>query len=334
MTGLSDAAVARLRSTAAWPEFDSPRYIVVEEIGRGGMGTVYRAFDDLLDREVALKVPNGFGEASVARRLRVEAGVLARLEHPGIVPIHDAGSLADGRIFYVMKLVRGRTLREYLAGETPIDDRLGVFERICEPVAFAHARGFVHRDLKPDNVMLGPFGEVLIMDWGAAASLAAAPGESDSPDAPDVPATAAVAAVAAAAPTSSGIIGTRGFMAPEQAEGSSADTRADVYALGAMLFLMLTGTLPGAGLPGNGVLPAALRSICDRATAGNAADRYPDVTSLAADVRRYRAGLAVAAHRETVVERTLRFARKYRTAILLIAAYLVMRTIVAIMSGR
>ena len=124
MTGLSDAAVARLRSTAAWPEFGSPRYTVVEEIGRGGMGTVYRAFDDLLDRDVALKVPNGFGEASVARRLQVEAGVLARLEHPGIVPIHDAGSLADGRIFYVMKLVRGRTLRDYLAGDPPIDDRL------------------------------------------------------------------------------------------------------------------------------------------------------------------------------------------------------------------
>jgi len=337
MTALSDAAVARLRSTAAWPEFDSPRYTVVEEIGRGGMGTVYRAFDDLLDREVALKVPNGFGEASVARRLQVEAGVLARLEHPGIVPIHDAGSLADGRIFYVMKLVRGRTLRDYLAGDPPIDDRLGVFERICEPVAFAHARGFVHRDLKPDNVMLGPFGEVLIMDWGAAASLASAPGQNGSPDAtavPTVPTVASVASVVSVVRTSSGIIGTRGFMAPEQAEGSSADARADVYALGAMLFLMLTGELPGAGLPSNAVLPAALRSICDRATAGNAADRYPDVTSLATDVRRYRAGLAVAAHRETLVERTLRFARTHRTALLLIAAYLVMRTIVAIVTGR
>ena len=99
MTGLSDGAVSRLRSVATWPEFESPRYVAVEEIGRGGMGTVYRATDDLLARDVAVKIPNGFGTAGVAARLQTEAAALARLEHPGIVPIHDAGRLADGRLF-------------------------------------------------------------------------------------------------------------------------------------------------------------------------------------------------------------------------------------------
>jgi len=317
MSVLSDAAIARLRATAAWPEFETSRYAVVEEIGRGGMGTVYRAFDDDLKRDVALKVPNGFGDTGVARRLQIETAVLAGLEHPGIVPIHDAGRLADGRIFYVMKLVRGRTLQDYLASRPDLDDRLGVFERICEPVAFAHSRGVVHRDLKPDNVMLGPFGEVLVMDWGAAASIPGVQGSTSGPP-----------------PAPSGVLGTRGFMAPEQVEGSSLDARSDVYALGAMLYLMLTGTMPGEPGSTGESLPAALRSICERATAGQAAERYADVTALVTDVRRYRAGQAVAAHRETLVERALRLARTHRTALLLIAAYLLMRTIVALVAKR
>ena len=201
MTGLSDGAVSRLRSVATWPEFESPRYVAVEEIGRGGMGTVYRATDDLLGREVAVKIPNGFGTAGVAARLQTEAAALARLEHPGIVPIHDAGRLADGRLFYVMKLVRGKTLEAHLADRPELSERLGIFERICEPVAFAHALGFVHRDLKPENVMLGAFGEVLVMDWGAAlltdASQNVDPGHSSVFSASDKPKTARRSARAA-----------------------------------------------------------------------------------------------------------------------------------------
>jgi serine/threonine protein kinase len=330
MTGLSDAAVGRLRAAATWPEFRESRYLAVEEIGRGGMGTVYRVADRLLDRDVAVKIPNGFAQAAVAGRLELEAAVLARLEHPGIVPIHDVGHLVDGRLYYVMKLVQGRTLRAALADHPTLPERLGVFERVCEPVAFAHSRGLVHRDLKPDNIMVGPFGEVLVMDWGAALLTRTerrnAPGPVSAAD--DREAWIAV--------------GTRGFMAPEQEGGGATpvDARADVFGLGAMLFLLLTGEEPSSDfivserLAARRDLPAALRAICARATVPDPAGRYPDVLSLVHDVRRYSAGLAVRAYPETLLERTRRFARTYRTALVLVAAYLVMRTLVALTAGR
>jgi len=157
VTWLSDDAVVRLRDVAMRPDFDGTRYAIVREIGRGGMGIVYEAIDQELQRHVAIKVlPAGN---------RREAQIIAELEHPGIIPIHDAGMLADGRTFYVMKLVRGSTLAEK---PRTIAEAVRLSLRISEPVAFAHARGVVHRDLKPSNVMLGEFGEVLVMDWGVA----------------------------------------------------------------------------------------------------------------------------------------------------------------------
>ena len=167
MSGLSDAALRHLREISDQPDLTGTPYALVETLGRGGMGAVYLAHDSRLDREVALKVvqlPEGKGDLD---RLLLEARVLAQLEHPGIVPVHDAGVLPDGRAFYVMKHVRGYGLDEY-ARTAPLPERLRAFERICEAVAFAHAHGVIHRDLKPENVMVGPFGEVLVMDWGVA----------------------------------------------------------------------------------------------------------------------------------------------------------------------
>jgi serine/threonine protein kinase len=168
MTGISDAALRHLRAMADLPDLDGTPYEILEALGRGGMGTVYLALDRRLDREVALKIvqlPDGSGE-EVDRLLR-EARVLAKLEHPGIVPVHDAGLLPDGRAFYAMKRVRGLRLDEH-ARAVPLPERLRAFERVCEAVAFAHAHGVIHRDLKPENVMVGPFGEVLVLDWGVA----------------------------------------------------------------------------------------------------------------------------------------------------------------------
>jgi serine/threonine protein kinase len=168
MNGISDAALRHLREMADLPDLTGTPYEILETLGRGGMGTVYLALDRRLDREVALKVaqlPEGGGE-EVERLLR-EARVLARLEHPGIVPVHDAGLLPDGRAFYVMKRVRGLRLDEHARGIL-LPERLRAFERVCEAVAFAHAHGVIHRDLKPENVMVGPFGEVLVLDWGVA----------------------------------------------------------------------------------------------------------------------------------------------------------------------
>jgi len=318
VTALSDDAIGRLREAALWPDLSGTRYTAIRPLGYGGMGTVYLARDEALDREVAIKVAGATpGDDDLTRRLATEAGVLARLEHPGIVPIHDVGRLPDGRAYYVMKRVDGRTLAAWLREPASLAERLRIFERVCEPVAFAHARGLVHRDLKPDNIMVGSFGEVLVLDWGVAKDLGrAAPAGGG----------AAVAPMAAASGnTEPGtVLGTPGFMSPEQAAGDvhRVDQRSDVYALGALLFQMLSGRAP-----------RRLRAICAKAMSPPPGDRYPDAGALAADVARFRAGHAVTAYPETVFDRLGRLAGTYRTAILLVAAYLVMRVIAALLTG-
>ena len=138
------------------------RYEILGELGRGGMGVVYRAKDPMLSREVAIKLisSNDLSRELEERFLR-EAQLVAQMDHPGIVPIHDLGRLADGRLFYVIKRVKGRTLREHAREVADAGERLRLFERILEPVAFAHAQGFIHRDLTPGNIMVGRFGEVM-----------------------------------------------------------------------------------------------------------------------------------------------------------------------------
>ena len=292
MTALTDAAVRHLKDVVAWPEFTSDRYVAIEEIGRGGMGTVYAARDTALERDVAVKIGNALPDAELQARLTGEARVIAQLEHPGIVPVHDYGLLADGRPFYVMKRVHGRSLQALLEARPAAAELLRIFERVCEAVSFAHARGVIHRDLKPSNVMVGAFGEVMVTDW----------------------------TVAAAAGT---VLGTRGFMAPEQEAGlDTVDARADVYSLGAMLRAVLGDDAP-----------RPLRSICGRATERETGRRYESVEALAADVRRYRDSEAVHAHCENVFERAARFGRKYQLPILLVLAYIVMRAVIALLAG-
>jgi serine/threonine-protein kinase len=319
---LSDAALDRLRAAAS--EAVADRYQVRGEIARGGMGTIYAAFDRELEREVALKVVSQPGSVTVAEeRLLREARVLARLEHPGLVPVHDVGTLADGRTFYAMKWVRGDRLDRHFSGEGSIPVRLRTFERICETVAFAHAHGVIHRDLKPENVMVGPFGEVLVIDWGVARLRGGAP---------EAPGGGAAAPGGTAHGT---VLGTPGYMAPEQARGETAavDERADIYALGAILYHLLTDRPPPAdGVPGaprrqNPSVPRPLDSICRKAQAAAPDDRYPSVGALARDVSAFLSARPVAAHRETPWEWALRQAGRYRTPLLLVAVYLAVRTL-------
>jgi serine/threonine protein kinase len=300
VTWLSDAAVERLRDVADWPVVRGGRYEIVTALARGGMGMVYRGRDLELNRDVAIKVlSTATIDGSAALRMQQEARVLARLEHPGIVPIYDVGRLEDGRIFYVMKLVQGPRLDEH-AVERPLADRLRLFTRICDAVAFAHSQGVVHRDLKPENVMVGSFGEVLVMDWGVAQVIADDAGTA--------------------------VVGTQGYMAPEQARAQNVDRRADVYALGGLLQFLLTGASPDKR-PLRG--PRPMQAICRKARSEAPGDRYGDVPSLAADVDRFLAGEPVTAVPERTVDRIARFARKHRAAILMVAAYLILRVVMA-----
>jgi serine/threonine protein kinase len=317
---LPDEAVRHLQQVLRAPEAPGGRYELREPVGEGGMGTVYRAWDRSLSREVALKVLRAdVAHAEAAGRLEREARILARLEHPGIVPVHDAGTLTDGRVFYVMKLVRGERL-EGFARTAGTAETVRLFLRVCDTVSFAHARGVVHRDLKPSNIMVGPFGEVLVLDWGIARLLRE---ESGPPRAGEArPEDGADPSAPAEADTAPGtVLGTPGFMAPEQAQGwqQLIDARTDVYALGAILRSLLGSSTAERSVP------RPLVSIWNRALAADPAERYPSAAALAADLTHFLDGEPVEAHRETLAERTGRLFRKYQTAIILVLTYLTIR---------
>src|SRR6478609_816420 len=241
MKFLPDHIVARLQSGMQTPDLSGTRYRALELLGQGGMGAVWLAQDYILQRPVALKVLTAENSsADLAARLMQEAVVLARLEHPGIVPVHDAGTLPDGRTFYCMKHVEGQTLDRY-AGRLPLRERLRLFQRVAEPLAFAHSRGIIHRDLKPANVMVGSFGEVLIMDWGLAkviGNTCVTTPEDSPPNDRVSPAADEKARLSGNTSTAHGtILGTPGYMAPEQERGevNLIDQRTDVFALGSIL---------------------------------------------------------------------------------------------------
>lgn len=327
MTRVSNPVLRRLTEVAALPDLPGQRYTLQEPLGAGGMGTVYSAYDETLDREVAIKVAQARPDGALAERLRREARVLARLEHPGIVPVHDTGLLPDGRLFYVMKRVRGETLTARLQSMPELDRRLGIFERICETLAFVHQHNVVHRDLKPDNIMVGAFGEVLVLDWGVAKLLSEPPTE---------PAAAAVLALTPGHTLAGTVLGTPGFMPPEQAQGDAVDRRADVYALGGILYQLLFDRAPSVERAGLAELqrrrdrPKRLRAICAAALAPSPEQRYPDASVLADEIARFRAGRPLRAYRENAFDRIERWFTMYRTPILLVLAYLIMRVLISL----
>ena len=344
MKFLSDKALERLREGADAPDLTGTRYRLLERIARGGMGVIYAAEDQTLSRRVALKVLDvPIPGSDFAHRLNREAHVLARLEHPGIVPVHDVGTLADGRVFYTMKFVEGQRLDLHIESVPSLPDRLRLFLRICDAVAFAHARGVLHRDLKPANVMVGAFGELLVMDWGLAKILRdSAPSKiAADPDAtifqpPDALPSETESAQPTAVTGHGTVLGTPGYMSPEQARGEIAqlDQRSDIFSLGALLRFLAEAPARQHTGRSNPRKDKSLDAICAKATANLPSDRYSTVSELSADVSRYLDGLPVTARRETFLEKVARFYRRHTVPILLIAAYLVMRILLLVFSRR
>jgi serine/threonine protein kinase len=292
---MPDFTLAHLIRAVDLPDLSGTQYELREEIGRGGMGTVYRAFDCNLQREVALKIT----EDSIADQSG-EARIAASLEHAGIVPIYDVGTLPDGRGYYVMRLIRGKPLHLHITAETLLPERLSIFLKVCEAVAFAHSRGVIHRDLKPGNIMVGEFGDVSILDWGVARHKSK-PGQSAVMD----------------------VAGTPSFMAPEQARGEQPTPLADIYSLGRILQSLLPS---GAARP--------LRAIAAKALLEEPSSRYSSAQAIRADLNRYLNGFSVEAYHENPAERLIRFMRRNRVLFLLFGAYFAARIAVYIFYGR
>jgi serine/threonine protein kinase len=309
------------------PDLTGTRYALIRYLARGGMGSVWLAADIMLQRRVALKVLDLVPPTDdFAKRLLQEARILAGLEHPGIVPIHDVGTLPDGRAFYCMKYVEGQTLARHFAG-TNVADRLRLLERIAEPVSFAHARGVIHRDLKPENIMIGAFGEVLVMDWGLAKIAAGVPQPAENNTEPMVPAPGVSGQGSA--------LGTHGYMSPEQARGAATvDHRSDIFSMGAILWFLIAGSPPGNPPAAGTSLPRPLRAISQKSMASDPDERYQSAGEMIADVARYLEGSPVRAYPESLFERTLRIYKRHSTAIILVAVYLLMRLLFFLLARR
>ena len=322
----------------------SGRYAQVSEYGRGGMGRVLLVQDAFLNRQVALKellpdlkgretplTPGGFHRELLSRFLQ-EARITGQLEHPSIVPVYELGRRDDDTLYYTMKLVRGRTLRDAISAARSLRERLALLPHVidlCQALAYAHSQRVIHRDIKPANIMVGEFGETVVLDWGLAKSL-----DKEDAHAHGLAETMRLLHAgehAEAAATAYGeVIGTPAYMSPEQALGQieSIDARSDIYALGAMLYELLTGRAPFLGDSVVDVLrkvvekdpesiestepdaPPELAAIAMRAMAKDPAQRYASAKDMADDLTAFQSGALVGAHAYSPWDHLKRFARQ------------------------
>ena len=335
------------------------RFRVLRPHAKGGLGEVFVAEDGELHREVALKqIKQQYADDPTSRsRFMLEAEITGGLEHPGIVPVYGLGTYSDGRPFYAMRFIKGDSLKDAIErfhaggrarfaqsakqrGTVPlatdayssIDFRklLGRFVDVCNAIEYAHSRGVLHRDLKPGNIMLGKYGETLVVDWGLAKALGATELTEGASEAPVRPASGGNSA----GTQMGSAIGTPRFMSPEQAEGrlDVVGARSDVYSLGATLYCLLTGEPPLANeddteevlrrvtrgeIPSPRTLrpqiPKPLEAICMEAMAAKPGERYASPRALADDIEHWLADEPVTAFRESVLRTVSRFARRHRT---------------------
>ena len=322
------------------------RYEILGEMARGGLGRVLRARDPRTGRIVALKeiiVPNHDTRTRFAR----EALVTANLQHPSIVPVYEVGRWPDGEPFYAMKLVEGRTLTEVIARAQTPAERMALLPHaiaVADALAYAHSEHVIHRDLKPSNVLVGSYGETVVIDWGLARNTATGQevGALSNPSI-DLGADTIVGAV----------IGTPSYMPPEQALGAPLDEGADVYAIGALMYQMISGARPYAdAATANEVVervkagppfplaklapeaPAELIAIVEKAMARSLAARYRTAEVLAEDLRRFQTGKLVGAHHYTTWQLVRRWLGRHRAILATAVAALVALAVVGVISVR
>jgi serine/threonine-protein kinase len=304
------------------------KFLVEMSIGKGGMGEVFLVTDQDLKRQVAMKVLRRDAKIGRDQRLHfiAEAQATSQLEHPGIPPVHDIGLTEAGQLYFTMKLVQGRTLREVLHDlalkrrevhrEYTLHKLISILERVCEPLHFSHEKGVIHRDIKPENIMLGDYGEVHVMDWGLARI------EEASADLAEIGAVETARRDAGLETKEGAVKGTLPYMSPEQLRGEQLDGRSDVYAVGCLLYEILT--LHPAFDPGDEELllkilsgnfpdvrtrnprravPVPLAAICQKALATHKGDRYASADELAVALRRWLDGRAERERRHEEAER-------------------------------
>jgi WD40 repeat protein len=312
-----------------FPIVPKDTYELLGEHARGGLGRVLLARDLRLNRTVAIKILAAEG-ATALRRFQREALLTARLQHPAIVPVHEAGYFDSGEPFYAMKLVAGRPFRDLIKERAALAERLTLLPNVlvvAEAMAYAHDQRVIHRDLKPSNILIGDYGETVVIDWGLAKDLAL---EGDD----DVTEISPYRAAAAPGLTVTGaVVGTPAYMPPEQALGRHVDQRADVYALGAMLYHLLAGEPPYKGTSSDEIItslragapeplavrapaaPPELVAIVAKAMARDPVDRYADAAGFASDLARFQSGQLVGAYQYGRARLVRRWLARHRLAV-------------------
>ncbi|MEM9490819.1 MAG: serine/threonine-protein kinase, partial [Myxococcota bacterium] len=328
------------------PIVQRDHYVTQQVIGRGGLGRVTQASDTRLERSVAIKELHHIDPAVQTRFLR-EALITARLQHPSIVPVYEAGYWPDGRPFYAMKLIEGSTIAQLLREADDLDGRLRYLPNaiaVADAIAYAHSQRIIHRDLKPSNIVIGEFGETMVVDWGLAKDLDAPSGERSLPR--------GISHDSGAGLTQAGsIMGTPSYMPPEQARGADlVDERADIYALGAMLYHIVAGHAPYRGTSTTEILdrldqgalaplaekaeaaPSDLIAIVERAMSRQPDMRYQTAKALADDLRRFQSGQRVSVHQYSVWALLSRFVARHRAAVIVVSVLLLALATTAVVS--